>query len=79
MGELLNRDLVLRVGTVEIRTRALAGGAKPTLKVTFRVERSLELDANTAELSIYNLAPDTRGRLQRAEGLSPFVMLASIT
>lgn len=61
---LFNRDFLLNVGGLEIRSRSPDGRTRPTLRVTFRIERSLSKSLNTADLAIYNLKPDSRTFLQ---------------
>jgi hypothetical protein len=67
--DLLNRDFVLNVGGLEIRSRTQEGTTRPTLKVTFRIERSLEKNLNTAEVTIFNLNKESRATLQDADEL----------
>lgn len=64
MAELFNRDAALNAGGLRIATRSPTGGVQPTLKLTFRVERSLQRDPNKAEISIWNLRQQSRVRLQ---------------
>lgn len=78
MTDLFNRDFILNVGGLEIRSRSKEGQTRPTLKVTFRIELSLEKDPNTAEISIYNLNKDSRSFLQQAETLPTSVQAGYI-
>lgn len=69
MTDLFNRNFVLNVGGLEIRSRVEEGKSRPTLKVTFRIERSLEKNLNSAEVAIYNLNEESRAILQQADEL----------
>lgn len=64
MTDLFDRDLLLNAGGLEIRSRAEDGAQKPTLRVVFRIERSLARDPNTAQITFYNLNEDRRTFLQ---------------
>jgi hypothetical protein len=64
LGELRNRDVLLNAGGIQIASRTAEGGAKPTLRFTFRIERSLQKDPNTAAISIWNLSKQSRAALQ---------------
>jgi len=70
MSELFNRDVAITVGTIKIASRVKASGSdelvsKPTLRVTFSVEKSLNRDPNKAEVVIYNLNEEHRKSLQK--------------
>lgn len=64
MGALFNRDVLLNVGGVQIRSRSPDGEARPTLRVTFRVELTNTRATNSAEVSIFNLEEQTRSILK---------------
>lgn len=70
MGELYDRDVLLNAGGVRIASRSPAGGPRPTLRFTFRVERSIQKAPNTAEISIWNLTKQTRALLQERDLLT---------
>jgi hypothetical protein len=65
MGELSNRDFALNLGGTLIASRTEDGKIKPTLRVVFKIEADLSKEANSAEVSIYNLRESTRGLLSR--------------
>lgn len=67
MGELFDRDVLLNAGGVQIASRSPTGGRRDTLRFTFRIERSLSKDPNTAEISIWNLNKETRSLLQELD------------
>jgi hypothetical protein len=67
LGELYDRDVLLNAGGVQIASRSPEGGQKPTLRFTFRIERSNQKEPNTAEISIWNLSKTTRSILQEDE------------
>ncbi len=74
MSELFNRDLSVIVGTLKIATRAAGPDkARPTLRVVFNVSLSLSSDANTCNLSIYNLKKDNRSLLHQSKKLTTIV------
>ena len=66
MGELYGRDVLLKAGRVQIASRSPAGGVQDTLRVSFKVARSLQGPPNTATISIWNLSKPTRAILQAA-------------
>ena len=64
MTDLFNRDLILNVGGIEIRTRdPNSDEARPTLRCTFEVKASRQ-SYNTCQLTIYNLNAQHRAQLQ---------------
>lgn len=69
---LFGRWARLKVGPIEIESsqriaRAASGRRTRGLRVRFAVTRSLEREANTARVEVYNLSPDTRDRLARTQ------------
>ncbi len=60
MSELFDRDITINAGGILIRSRSPQGEQQTILKVTFRVERSVQPEANTAQLSIWNLSKEKR-------------------
>ena len=60
MSELFNREIEINAGGLRIANRSLTGESKPILRVVFRVEKNLQRDPNTAELTIYNLGKESR-------------------
>ena len=68
MSRLFYRDVIINAGGLQIRSRDEESGARPTLKVVFRVERNLARAANAAEISIYNLNEDSRAFLKDQPG-----------
>lgn len=64
MSEFFNRDFSLIFGTRRISTRAGSDTAKPTLRVTFRIQRDTSRDPNTAQVTITNLTEEHRAAIQ---------------
>lgn len=65
MAELFDRDLVLTVGTTEIRMRdPNTSEPRPTLRVQFEITKTLRKAPNEAKLAIYNLSLEKRQALQ---------------
>lgn len=64
MSELIDREIVINAGGLRIASRDLDGAAKPILRVSFRIERQLQKEPNSLELTIWNLAKESRNRLQ---------------
>lgn len=72
MTDLFNRDISITVGTLKIAARVKQTGsdslvARPTLRVAFAVEKSLNRDPNKAEVTIYNLNEEHRKALQKKQ------------
>jgi hypothetical protein len=68
VSDLFNRDIAVTVGTLRIAARVQEGDAlvaKPTLRVAFSIEKSLNRDPNKAEITIYNLNEEHRKGLQK--------------
>lgn len=63
MGELFNRSFVLNLGGTRVASETTDGQPNELLKLVFSVERSLTKSANTAEISVHNLAEQTRAKL----------------
>jgi hypothetical protein len=64
-SELIDREIVINAGGVRIASRdPITGGRQPMLRVAVRIEKTLQKDPNTAEVTIWNLSQDTRTRLQ---------------
>ncbi len=65
MSELFNRDFRVTLGTRAIRARPDdSEKTRPTLRVTFKIERGISRDPNTAEVAIYNLSKASRSAIQ---------------
>ena len=65
MAELFNRDFSVQIGPRLIRARPEEDDvAKPTLRVFFKIEKSLAKAPNQAEVTIYNLSDDSRSAIQ---------------
>jgi hypothetical protein len=64
MGRLFDREVVLNAGGLRIASRSVEGLAQPTLRVQFKVVKSLKRDPNTATVTITNLNGDNRAALQ---------------
>lgn len=67
---LFNRDFAVTIDTVRIAARTVFDRvegtvAKPTLRVQFKAEKNLARDPNKAEVTLWNLAPDTRALMQK--------------
>ncbi len=74
MAELFNRDLKVNVGGIEIAIRPdEEDEPRPTLRVSFKVDRNTGTEPNTAQLSIYNLRKDNRVLLQQGKDLRTVV------
>ena len=66
MARLFLRDVSVQIGTVLIRSRVdAADQAKPTLRVTFSIEKTGARHPNTCELAVYNLSKDNRTAVQQ--------------
>jgi len=63
MTDLYNREIALNIGGVRIASRSVTGETKPILRVTFKIEKTIQRDPNTADLQIYNLSKDSRAAL----------------
>ena len=62
---LFDREIVLDIGTRRIASRDRATGErKPVLRVQFKIERTLQPEPNTADVSIFNLAKESRSAIQ---------------
>ncbi len=62
---LIDREIILNLGGLRIASRDEATGErKPLLRVQFRVERNLQKEPNSAEVSIFNLAKSSRAAVQ---------------
>lgn len=62
---LFDREIVLDIGTRRIASRdATTGERKPILRVQFKIERTLQPEPNTADVSIFNLAKESRASIQ---------------
>lgn len=65
MSELFNRDFSVTLGTRLIRIRRdESDRTRPTLRVTFKIERGTNQDPNTAQVSITNLSKENRAAIQ---------------
>lgn len=68
MSELFGRDFRVTLGTRLIRARPDdLEKARPTLRVTFQIVRSISADPNTAEVAIYNLSEASRSAIQEKD------------
>lgn len=67
--DLFNRDFAVTLNTVRISARPVfdrvAGTSRPTLRASFKIVKSTDSTANSAEVSIWNLAPDSRALIQK--------------
>ena len=62
---LFDREIILDLGTRRIASRdSETGERKPILRVQFQIERTLQPEPNTADISIFNLAPESRAAIQ---------------
>lgn len=77
MGRLFNRDVVVTIGSKRIASRPKSDPeiTKPTLRIRFRINKSLGRDPNTAELTLWNLSEESRAAFQE-EGNPPVVVEA---
>ncbi len=68
MSELFNRDFRVTLGTRLIRARGDdVEKARPTLRVTFKIDRSISGDPNKSEVAIYNLSQASRSAIQEKD------------
>lgn len=68
MSELFNRDFRVTLGTRLIRARPdESEKARPTLRVTFKIDRAISGDPNKAEVAIYNLSQASRSAIQEKD------------
>lgn len=68
---LFDREIVLEIGTRRIASRdATTGERKPILRVQFKIERTLQPEPNTADVSIFNLSKESRAAVQEKGILS---------
>lgn len=66
MPQLITRDVTLTAGTIRITTRDPGTLLPaPTLRVSFKIERSTSKDHDKAEILIYNLSREHRSDLQQ--------------
>lgn len=66
MGELRDREIAITAGTIRIASRSVATGAnKPILRVSIKIEKTLQKEPNAAEVTIWNLSKGTRAALQK--------------
>ncbi len=65
MSELFNRDISVQVGTTLITSRSGEDDVtRPTLRMAFKIEKTLKVEPSTADLTIWNLAERTRAKFQ---------------
>jgi len=64
VGRIFDREIVVNAGGLRIASRSIQGDPQPTLRVQFRITRSLKKDPNTATLAFYNLKKSNRAQLQ---------------
>lgn len=64
--QLFRRFVQLSVDTIAVN---------PALRIQFKIQKSYKPDANTAEISIFNLSPEHRAQLSKVK--SPIVKLAA--
>jgi len=71
MSELFNRDFAITVGSTKIQAREPSDVsiAKPTLRIAFKVEKSLDRNPNKADVQIWNLNEDHRKTLQKKQAI----------
>lgn len=75
--QLFGRAIAVDVGGISIASAATKTGIAETLRVKFKVVRSLPREPNTAQLEIYNLTKDNRAALQ--ESGIPLLLQAGYT
>jgi hypothetical protein len=63
LGRLFNRTFALNLGGTLVSSETTDGARNEILRVTFQIEKSLTESANTAEISVYNLAEQTRAKV----------------
>jgi hypothetical protein len=64
--DLFDREIVINLGGLRIASRdQFTGEQKPILKVQFNIERNLQKDPNSAELTIFNLSKASRSGVQQ--------------
>jgi hypothetical protein len=63
LGKLFNRTFALNLGGTLVSSETTDGARNEILRVTFQIEKSLTESANTAEISVYNLAEQTRAKV----------------
>ena len=80
MTALFNRDVAVTVGTLRIAARPEGNEeqVKPTLRMTFKVEKSLNRDPNKADLKIWNLSEKSRKAMQTEEKLPVIIEAGSM-
>lgn len=70
MTQLRDREVVISIGDLRLASRSVAGERKPILRTQFRVELTDQKEPNQAEISIFNLASQSRTRVQKKGVLS---------
>ncbi len=72
MSRLFNRDFVLTIGDLRIAARpeGEVDKARPTLRASFKADLSRARDPNKSEVVLFNLAGDSRRKLQEESVLS---------
>lgn len=63
MGTLFNRTFALNLGGTRVASETTDGARNEILRVQFKVEADLSKSANTAEIAVYNLAEQTRAKV----------------
>ena len=62
---LFDREVVVNIGGRRIASRSAATGErKPILRVQFKIERNLQKEPNSADISIFNLSKESRAAVQ---------------
>lgn len=74
MTALIDREILLNVGGIEIRSRPFEDPNAPLLKVGFQTEMTSKREPNKSEIKIYNLNESNRTRFQE-KGI-PVILVA---
>jgi len=64
MTDLIDREVLINAGGLRIASRSKSGRGKPILRVSFKITKTLQKEPNVAEVTIWNLAQDSRSALQ---------------
>lgn len=68
MAELLNRQFDLSVGEVGIATSLpVESGFNPTLRIVFKITKSIQPEPNTADIEVWNLSKESRSLVDGAK------------
>lgn len=67
LAELFDRTFILNLGGTLVTSETTEGKARDLLRCVFKVESSLAKSANTAEITVYNLAESTRAAVSKKD------------